>query len=368
MPKSGPRRYAVLAIALILSAAAGLAHAETANPRDVFRSVDNIPTADAIQSDGFVDIGGIKQWMSIRGRHKDAPILLFIHGGPGFTSLPSSYYYMRDWSEYFTVVQWDQRGAGKTYAANNPEKVRPTMTIDRMVADAEEMAAYLRKTYGRRKIVLVGHSWGSIVGVKLARLHPDWFYAYVGTGQFVAFQLNETMGYDATLAAARKDGNADAIRDLERIAPFPDMAHPDRNIANLGTERRWLAHYGGYYWRNNVGHEGELNPFSPDYSDEELKVRDTAQGFSIQALWSELGKVDLRGDTTFKEPVFFIQGRHDVGTNATLLGQWYGTVHAPKKKLIWLEDSAHMTFQEEPGKFLVTLVNEVLPLTKDGGR
>jgi pimeloyl-ACP methyl ester carboxylesterase len=363
MPIFGKKTCTVLAAAFSTLIATTV-HAETASPREIFRSVDHIPTADAIQSDGFVDIGGIRQWVSIRGNHADAPILLFIHGGPGFTTLPSSYYFLRDWREYFTVVQWDQRGAGKTYAANDPKAVRPTMTIDRMVADAEEMAAYLRKTYGRKKIVLVGHSWGSIVGAKLAQLHPDWFYAYVGTGQFVAFQPSEAMGYQATLDAARKDGNAEAIADLERIAPFPDAVHPERNIANLGTERRWLAHYGGYYWRNNVGHDDELNSFSPDYSDDELKTRDIAQGFSIQALWTELGKVDLRRDTTFKEPVFFIQGRHDMGTNATLLDQWYATVRAPKKKLIWFGDSAHMTFQEEPGKFLVTLVNDVLPLTK----
>jgi pimeloyl-ACP methyl ester carboxylesterase len=365
MPIPGTKTAAALAVAF-LNFGAVPGRAETPSPRDVFRSVDHIPTADAIQSDGFVDIGGIRQWVSIRGNHADAPILLFIHGGPGFTTLPSSYYFLRDWREYFTVVQWDQRGAGKTYAANDPKAVQPTMTIDRMVADAEEMAAYLRKTYGRKKIVLVGHSWGSIVGVKLARLHPDWFYAYVGAGQFVAFQPNEAMGYQVTLDAARKDGNAEAVADLERIAPFPDAVHPERNIANLGTERRWLAHYGGYYWRNNVGHDDELNRFSPDYGDDELKTRDVAQGFSIQTLWAELGKVDLRRDTTFKEPVFFIQGRHDIGTNAALLDQWYATVRAPKKKLIWFEDSAHMTYQEEPGKFLVTLVNDVLPLTRAG--
>ncbi len=351
--------FAGLAAALALPA-----HAES-DPRAVFRNVDTIRTEDAIQKDGYVEIGGIRQWVSIRGRHADAPILLFIHGGPGFTSLPSSYYYMRDWREYFTVVQWDQRGGGKTYMANDPETVRKTMTVDRMVADAEEMAAYLRKTYGRKKIVLVGHSWGSIVGAKLAQKHPDWFHAYVGTGQFVAFQPSERMGYEATLAAARKDGNAEAIADLERIAPFPDTRNPERNMQNLGTERRWLAHYGGYYWRNNVGHEGELNPFSPDYSAEELSTRDAAQGFSIQALWGELGAVDLRQNSRFELPVFFIQGRHDTGTSAVLLDAWAKTIKAPSKKVIWFEDSAHMAYQEEPGRFLVTLVNEVLPLAKE---
>jgi len=238
------------------------------------------------------------------------------------------------------------------------------MTVDRMVEDAEEMAAYLRKAYGRGKILLVGHSWGSIVGVKLAQKHPDWFYAYVGTGQFVAFEPNERMGYEATLAAAHSDKNAEAIADLERIAPFPDMAHPERTVQNLGTERRWLANYGGYYWRNNVGHEGELNPFSPNYTDAELQARDVAQGVSIQALWPDISMIDLRASSRFKLPVFFIQGRHDTGTSAMLLDQWFSTVRAPQKQLIWLQDSAHMAYQEEPGHFLVTLVEKVLPLTK----
>ena len=350
--------------ALLLYVLSTASLAATDDPRAVFRSVDQIRTDDAIQSDGFVEIGGIKQWISVRGRHGDAPLLLFLHGGPGFTSLPSSYYYMKDWREYFTVVQWDQRGAGKTFAANDAETLRPTMTIDRMVADAEEVVEYLRRTYHRRKIVLVGFSWGSVIGVKLVQKHPDWFYAYVGTGQFVAFQASESMGYQATLAAARKDGNADAIADLERIAPFPDTIHPDRNIANLATERRWLAQYGGYYWRDTIGHEGELNPFSPDYSDKELRQRDIAQGYSIKTLWPEIASVDFRHQTDFKCPMIFIQGRHDTGTSALLLKEWFLTLHAPRKTLVWLEDSGHVAYQQEPGRFLVTLVNEIVPLTR----
>ncbi|WP_029911835.1 alpha/beta fold hydrolase [Caulobacter sp. UNC358MFTsu5.1] len=365
MPNTIPTaRGLVQIMVIVLSLGAVCGSARAADPRDVFRSVDQVRSVDAVQSDGFVEIGGIKQWVSVRGRHADAPLLLFIHGGPGFTSIPSSYYYMRDWREYFTVVQWDQRGAGKTFAANDPKALGPTMTVARMVDDAEEMVAYLRKTYGPRKIILVGHSWGSIVGVKLAQRRPDWFYAYVGTGQFVAFQPNESRGYEATLAAARRDGNAQAVADLERIAPFPDRVDPKRNIENLGVERRWLAHYGGYYWRNNVGHEGQINPLGPDYDDEELRLRDVAQGFSIQALWGELGTVDLRDAPTFSLPVVFIQGRHDIGTNAGLLDEWFTTLRAPKKTLVWFEDSAHMAYQEEPGRFLVTLVDEVLPLTK----
>ncbi len=143
------------------------------SPNDVFRTVQRIVTPDGIQEQRMLRVGGIDQWMSIHGLHRDNPILLFLHGGPGMTSIPASYYYIAPWEKYFTVVQWDQRGAGKTYLANSPAEVRPTMTIDRMVADAEESVSYLRKTYGRKRIVLMGHSWGTVLGVKLAQSHSS---------------------------------------------------------------------------------------------------------------------------------------------------------------------------------------------------
>lgn len=351
------------AVLLLFSSSIPLNPAEpTAN--DVFRSADKIVTSDGIDVDKFVTIGGIHQWISIRGRHRDNPILLLLHGGPGFTTIPSSYYFLKDWEEYFTLVQWDQRGSGKTYLANDPAKVQPTMSLDRMVDDAEDLVSYLRKTYGRKRIVLVGHSFGTVLGVKLAQRHPDWFFAYVGMGQFVAQQLTEKMGYQATLAAARADRNEQAVKDLEGIAPYPDPAHPDRWLANLGLERRWLAYYGGYYWHDKAGHDDALDRFSPDYSSEELKGRYQGMFFSMKALWPELIQVDLRPITHFGCPVIFLEGRHDLGTNATLLAEWYKTIEAPKKRLVWFDDSAHMVYQEEPGKTLVTLVDYVLPLTR----
>lgn len=353
-----------LLLTLVFGMPLSVAHPPEPTPNEVFRSVDRIVTPDGIDVDEFVRIGGIEQWVSIRGRHRDAPILLLLHGGPGFTTLPSSYYFLKDWEEYFTLVQWDQRGAGKTYLANDPTSVRPTMSLDRMVDDAEEMVSYLRKTYGRKRIVLVGYSFGTIIGIKLVRRHPDWFYAYVGMGQLVDAPDNEKMGYDATLAAARADHDRQAVRDLEAIAPFPDLQHPRRNLEKLPIERRWLAHYGGYYWHDNVGHEDALDAFSPDYTKGELKARYQAMGFSVGALWPEISRIGLRSVTRFGCPIIFFEGRHDLGTNATLLADWYRTIRAPVKRLVWFEDSAHMAYQEEPGKTLVSLVSYVLPLTR----
>lgn len=338
--------------------------AEPRSPNAVFGDVTRIVTPDGVQEDRLISVGGIQQRISIRGRHRDNPILLILHGGPGFTTAPVGYYYMRDWEEYFTVVHWDQRAAGKTYAANDPAAATTGLTVARMVDDAEGVAAYLRTTYHRDKIVLLGHSFGTILGVKLAQRRPDWFYAYVGMGQFVGFARNEALGYQQTLAAARAAGDAKAVAELEALAPFPDPDHPERNLKNLSVERRWLAAYDGYYWRNGFGHNGDISSFSPDDSADDLKARDAAMQLSTQALWSELGKVDLAPVTRFDCPLVFLQGRHDRGTSSTLLAAWYETLSAPSKQLIWFDDSAHMVFEEEPGKTLVSLVQTVLPLTR----
>ena len=349
-------------IGILATLAASLVSAQT--PNEVFRSMQTIVTPDGINEQGLVPIGGIPQWISVRGRHQSNPLLLFVHGGPGFTVSPVSHFYMRDWEEHFTVVQWDQRGAGKTYAASDPERIKGTLSIERMVADAEELIGHLRQKYHKDRIVLMAHSFGTILGVKLAQRHPDWFFAYVGTGQFVDAQLSEAEGYAATLAAARAAKNEQAVSALLAIAPFPDKEHPERNLQNLGTERLWLATYGGYYWPGGFGHNAEIAQLSPDYSQAELKIRDEAQGFSLGQMWNELGHVSLMDATRFKVPVFIFQGRHDRGTSAALADKWFADVKAPAKKLIWFEDSAHMVYEEEPGKTLVSLVRHVLPLTR----
>jgi pimeloyl-ACP methyl ester carboxylesterase len=358
-------RRRLRALAFAFSILVGVAQANAQTPNEIFQQVRHINTADSIDQQGLIDIGGIKQWVSVRGRHKQNPILLLLHGGPGFTISPVSYYWMRDWEEYFTVVQWDQRAAGKTFAANDPALLRPTMSIDRFVADGEELITYLRKTYGKQRIVLMGHSWGSVLGVKLAERHPDWLYAYVGMGQFVDFARSERLGYEATLAAARAAGNEQAVKDLEGIAPFPDAAHPERNEQNLPVERKWLATYDGYYWRGGFGHSEQLSQFSPDYASADLDARNRGMVFSSHALWQQVGQVNFTSLRTFGCPMIFMQGRHDLGTSATVLADWFPTIKAPSKKLVWFEDSAHMVYEEESAKVLVTLVNEVLPLARD---
>ncbi|WP_266159917.1 alpha/beta fold hydrolase [Dyella silvatica] len=373
-------RRGLICLAATLLTLSGAAYADTpaqpaATPSPdaatILRNARKIVTLDGIQSMTTVELGGIAQAISVRGRHRDNPILLFLHGGPSLTSMPASYSYAAPWEEYFTVVQWDQRGAGKTYRANDPDKVAPTMSDERMLADAEALVTWLRKTYHKQKIVLVGHSWGSILGVKLAQRHPDWFYAYVGAGQVVNMQQSEAMGYQATLDAARRDNNAEAVKALESIAPYPDpqlASNPEAvkaAFAKLSVDRQWMSRYGGYFHGEKAGHDPQLMSISPDYDAKDLQARDAGSEFSIPLLWAEMMKVDFTDTTHFDCPVILFHGRHDLIVSATLASRWFATLKAPQKKMIWFEDSSHILFEEESGKFFLSLVQDVLPLTHD---
>ena len=131
-----------------------------------------------------LQINGSTQWVSIRGKDRRNPIILFLHGGPGSPTMPADYTFQTPWEDYFTVVQWDQRGTGKTYAANDPNMLASTMTITQMTSDTEEVVQYLLKTFSKRKIFLLGHSWGSVLGLAVAQRHPEWLHAVSRKGAF----------------------------------------------------------------------------------------------------------------------------------------------------------------------------------------
>src|ERR1700722_2298489 len=197
------------------------------------RAITSLHGVDSLEA---VRIGGIDQWIEVRGHDLDNPILLFIHGGPGVAFIPLAGAFQGTWEKHFTVVQWDQRGAGKTYETNDKELQRRTMNVAQMEQDTVEVVNYLRTRFKREKIFVVGHSWGSMLGLWLAHEHPEMIYAFVGTGQAVSMQQNEAAGYRIVLQAAHSRANEQAIKELESIAPYPP-AIPDMNKTE--TVRDW---------------------------------------------------------------------------------------------------------------------------------
>jgi len=309
-----------------------------------------------------VQINGSTQWLSVRGRDRRNPILLFLHGGPGSPSMPVAYTFQSPWEDYFTVVQWDQRGTGKTYAANDPKALAASITLEQMTSDAEQVVLYLQARYGKPRIFLLGHSWGSVLGVALAQQHPEWFYAYLGVGQLVYTRQNEEDGYRFALEQARSHHNADAERELVGIAPYPGGVGK-LTFDRIGVQRKWLTYYGGLtYGRSDFGYDSNAQLLSPDYTQKDLDAVDDGGLYSVTHLLESLESLDYRPVTHFKCPVLLFQGRHDYATSHAVAAEWFQHIEAPLKELVWFENSAHMVMQEEPGRFLYHLITDLRPL------
>jgi proline iminopeptidase len=312
-------------------------------------------------------IGGIDQWVSIRGADRRNPALLHLHGGPGYVSLPMSWWFGRGWEEYFTVVQWDQRAAGKTHLLTDPAAVAPTLTLDRMLADAEELAAWSRRALGKAKIFVLGHSFGSYLGLELARRRPDWLHAYIGVGQVADGPESERRGWRFARDAARRAGDAEAVRELEAIAPYAAPGRPVP-IDDLYVQRKWVGYYGGVmaYRRDNAA-EDALAALSPDYTDEEIRRVWEGNRFATPHLLPALVGLDLGADKVLAVPLILFLGRHDRTISAAVAAEWFDGVTAPEKQLVWFEHSAHLPMTEEPGKFLVSLVRYARPIAERAG-
>ena len=369
-------RFPLLPLVATLALCAGFAslHAQDAPPpanraaaTRIIADLRRIVTPEGVERHEKVRIGGIEQRVSIRGMDQRNPVLLVIHGGPGWVSMPTSWYFQRGWEDYFTVVQWDQRGAGSTYAANDPAAVAPSMTTQRMVADAEEMVAWLRKEFGRDKIFVLGHSWGSYLGLEVAKRHPGWLYAYIGAGQVTDMPASEREGWRFDMEEAQKANDAEAIKELRSIAPYADGDHPVP-LADLQLQRKWLNRYGGMVYRRNGGEaEAAAMALSPEYSDREVSLIFAGADYSVGKLLSQVLTLDESKVTQLDCPLILLLGRHDHNVSSHLAAAWFEKVRAPSKRLVWFEHSAHEMMIEEPGKTLVSLVQYALPLAGKEG-
>ncbi|WP_375288419.1 alpha/beta fold hydrolase [Sphingomonas sp.] len=329
---------------------------------EILTGLHRIVTPRGVQETFEATLGGARQVVNVRGADRDNPILLFIHGGPGAVEMPFAWTFQRPWEDFFTVVQYDQRGAGRSYLLSDPKALAPTLTIDRYRDDAIELIDLLRKRYGKRKVVLVGHSWGSVVGLSVAAKRPDLLYAYVGMGQYVDPAGGERASYDWTLAQARREGNAEAIRDLEALEPYPG----DFAIERIDGERKWAVHYGGLFAHRSDGQfYFDAARISPEYTPAHRKAWGEGSAYTVKIVEPQLAKLTF---TTLKRldcPVFMFVGRHDWLVPARITADWLAQVQAPRKRTIWFENSAHMMMVEEPGRTLAALLEHVRPLATE---
>jgi pimeloyl-ACP methyl ester carboxylesterase len=359
--------FLVILASLPVVAQEPLKPASRADATAIIANARKIVTPYGVERLEKVRIGGIDQWVSIRGADRRNPVLLYIHGGPGYVSIPMSWWFTRGLEEYFTVVQWDQRATGKTYLLTDPATIVPTLTRERMIADTEEMAAWARKDLGKEKIFVLGHSWGSFLGLQLAERHPEWVYAYIGVCQLIDGPENERRGWRFAMDAARRERNAEAVRELEAIAPYgaPGQIIPIKDIL---VERKWVGHYGGVMaYRHDNSADGDLAQLSPDYSDQEIAHVWDGNKFATPYLLPEVVALDLTTINKLAVPLLLFEGRHDRNVNSEVAAAWFDAVKAPEKHLVWFEHSAHIPMTEEPGKFFLELVQFARPIADKAG-
>jgi pimeloyl-ACP methyl ester carboxylesterase len=316
-----------------------------------------IHTPDGIDEAGYVTLGGIPHWVQIRGTDRANPVLLCLHGGPGGTWIPVTRLFL-PWERHFTVVQWDQRGAGKTLKASGPA-IAATMSVETMTRDGLELAEHLRARLGKEKIILLGHSWGSILGTNMVRRRPELFHAYVGTGQVSDLPRSLKLEYERLLEQARAAKDVTTLRKLAEIGPPPftnarqaavffdrsSVYQPQSDgVAMDELKRSLLSPPPGYSLRDEVNRFRGFAAVPPWRLYEEM-------------LNTRLGEIG----TEFRVPIFFIQGNEDRVTPAALARAYLDGIEAPHKELVLLEGGGHFAVWSMAERFADELVMRVRP-------
>jgi pimeloyl-ACP methyl ester carboxylesterase len=315
---------------------------------------------NAVEISEAVTLGGLPQWVTIRGADKTNPVLIYLHGGPGAAEMGRSWPYQRGWEDFFTVVQWDQRGTGKTLRHGGEAANKEKLTREQMAADLIELIALVRQRLGAARVVLLGHSWGNVIGLDAAMKKPEWISAYVGVGPLMNLQANERAQYEALLAEAGRRNDATALAELRAIAPYPgDGEIP---FAKVNVARKWVMAYGGLAaYRSDANFYFRAARLSPYYSFEDRLAIDQGGQLSVPALLPDMRRADHTAIRETRFPVFMFLGRHDLTTPASVIEPWMAQLKAPVKKIVWFEHSAHLAPHEEPGMFLVRLVEQLRP-------
>jgi pimeloyl-ACP methyl ester carboxylesterase len=302
-----------------------------------------------------VSLGGFEQTILVRGQDRRLPVLLYVHGGPGFGQLPIAAGYSDQLERHFVVVHWDQRGAGASCAGADFS----TLTRERIVADAIELAEQLRERFGGGgRIFLLGHSWGSVVGALAAQQRPDLFAAYVGMGQVVNGRRNEELALQFVQDEARRRGDAEALAELTPLRV------PYATVDALVTQRRWLGRYRGSIY--NTERARDVLPaalFGREYT---LATRLSFMSCfrrSLDQLWAGLDGFDAISQIPRLDvPVYFFAGRHDWNTPFPLVEEWAARLVAPHVEIVWFDEAGHVPPIETPEEFQRALIDKLTPL------
>lgn len=318
------------------------------------RGADGRPLRGSIAEARFLRIGGVEQWVLIRGASIEAPPLVVLHGGPGFGEAAFFRHHVSALERSFTVVHWDQRGAGKSF---DPRQPASALTVERLVSDLEELVETVCRRLSQPRVVILGHSWGSMLGPLYAARRPDRVAAYVGTGQLGDWAASEAASYAIAVQTARRRGARKALAKLESIGPPPHTAE------QLWVERSCLQQL-----------EGQLGPRAmlamlrmmlevPEVSLTEVPRNLRAFRITLDAMWSTVSRMSLHQLVpALAMPVFFLLGRRDHWVPPEISRAYFDALRAPTKEIVWFERSGHEPFVDEPERFVEVMEERVRPV------
>ncbi|MDU5080099.1 alpha/beta hydrolase [uncultured Tissierella sp.] len=302
-----------------------------------------------------IKLGGLEQAILVRGKDISNPVLLFLHGGPGYPQISFARKYEKKLENNFVVVNWDQRGSGMSYSSNIPKE---SMNRDQFIEDTKELIDYLCEKYEKEKIYLVGHSWGTELGLYVVDKYPEKVAAFISIGQVVNGIESEVISYDYVLEMANKNKDQKALDDLMRIGEPPYK----NTVNDTAAQRKWLSKYGGVERKVDTLRDIILGSiFSSEYTGIDGIKFTLGNKFSADTMWGHNKDLDfIRDIPEVKVPIYFCAGRYDYNTPSVLIEEYYNEIIAPKKELIWFEESAHFPNFEEYEKF-----NELVIRIKD---
>lgn len=324
-------------------------------PGSIFRIMRTytpaIDTPNGIAEYKSVVLNGHPQRLLIRGQDVSKPLLLYIPGGPGESNIWAAHRTMRELEAHFVCVNWDPRGAPKSL---NPPPPPGTMTMDQHLRDTVTLIEFLLRRFGQKKLLLIGHSWGSTLAMKVAAVHPELLYAVVGMGQEVDRERGEELSYQYVLEQARADHNRKAVAELERLGGSDTFGKSGRFV-----QRLWLMHYGGIVHTGGFMQTISTLLEATEYSFVDCIRYARLEGtkFCIPLMSDELMHMNLLEEIRqLAIPVFIFEGRYDHTAPAELAEEFYRALRAPFKKLVWFAQSGHPPDFEEPEKFQRELI------------
>lgn len=318
----------------------------------------NAPSGEArpVNEKTFIELGGEKQYVEITGASDDLPVLLFLHGGPGWPQTPHLRYFNADLTKDMILVSWDQAGCGLSYLQNpNPKNLSTQSLVD----DAHELTQYLKKKFNKEKIVLLGFSYGSVIGLKLAERYPEDYSAYIGVSQLIDSQKNWDTSMDWLKEQAQEKQDTAALKQLALIEKR-DPSVCKTVLDCFMSKYQLLVAYNGTIYNPEIAKEIEK---AEQRAYDDYKDYDWFQGFNYthSRMGDKQFDIDLSNITSLEIPIVFMAGRHDWNLPGIVAENHLEELQAPDKEFIWFEKSGHEPPEEEPDEFnerVVEIVKE----------